>query len=287
MRWSGVSLLMLMMLGVAHADRIDSQRQRLRSTSYKVRLSAALDLSKSRDDRAVMALSVALGDRESSVRQVAVLGLGKNVGSQTAASVRKRVVAALGRVASRDTSSRVRRAAKQALAEVSKHEPTTSQRPARPGSVFLHLTEPSDPTHSLSTSVRRELMTAVSRTINKHAPTFGMASRKAELPTQSELERQRLHGFYVGAQVAQLTVQRQGSQAEVRCKVAVRVGPWNGRDGGEIIVADRSASASGSARVVGSGSKRGIVLSQRDCVVAVAEEITARQVVPFLERASR
>jgi len=234
-----------------------------------------------------MALSVALGDSDGSVREVAVLGLGKNVGPQTSASVRKRVAAALERVAGRDRSRRVRTQAKKALAAVTTLEPREQRQPARPGSVFLHLTEPSDATNALSRAVRRELMTAVSRTINKHAPSFGMATRPKDLPTQSELEKKRLHGFYVGAQVAQLSVQRQGSRAEVRCKVAVRVGPWNGRDGGELIVADRSASASGSARVVGSGSQRGIVLSQRDCVVAVAEEITARQVVPFLERASR
>lgn len=288
MRW-GCICLVWMVMGVAHADRIDQQTRRLRSKSYKVRVSAALQLSNASDDRAVFALARLLEvDKQKSVRQVAALSLGKAVRRSSSDAARSRAMRALTRAQKKDRSSRVRRAARKALGQLARSASVAApRRRARSGSVFLHVGKPADRTRRLTSGDRGDLLRAVSRTISRHAPNYGMATRKNELPTKAELEKRRVHGFFVGAQVATLSVRRRGSKAEVRCKVAVRVGPWMGKDGGERIVANKTASASGSARVVGSGSKRGIRMSQRDCVVAVAEEITARQVVPFLKRASR
>jgi len=39
--------------------------------------------------------------------------------------------------------------------------------------------------------------------------------------------------------------------------------------------------------VIGSSTPSGIASAKRDCVLAVAEQITARQVVPFLQRLAR
>ncbi len=279
---------MIIGMGSAYADRVDAQMRRLRSTSYKVRVSAVLQLSKSKSDRAVVAVAGALdSDSRRTVRSLAALSLAAMVNRRTSVQTRKRAVAVLSSAARKDSSRKVRQAARRSLERLATAEATSNTKSARHGSVFLHLGNPLDSTKLLSSRDRGELQRAVSRTFKKHAPDYGLGTNTTELPTRSELERKHMHGFYVGAQVAQLSVQRRGSRAEIRCKVAVRVGPWIGRGAGERIVARKSASASGSARVVGSGSRRGIALSRRDCVVAVAEEVTARQVVPFIRRVAR
>jgi hypothetical protein len=67
----------------------------------------------------------------------------------------------------------------------------------------------------------------------------------------------------------------------------MRVSPWTGRDGHERLIAGKAASASGNGRVVSSASQRGISSAKRDCLIAVVEQITTRQVVPFIERTAR
>ena len=90
--------------------------------------------------------------------------------------------------------------------------------------------------------------------------------------------------FIVGAAVAKLEVSRTGGRAEIRCSVSVRVAPWSGSDGNEVWQAHNSASASGNGKVVGASTPAAIDGSKRDCLLAVAEQITARQVVPFLKK---
>jgi hypothetical protein len=93
-------------------------------------------------------------------------------------------------------------------------------------------------------------------------------------------------GFYIGSAVASLNVTKTGRSAEVRCSVSMRVSPWEGTDGEERLVAGKAASASGTGKVVGASSSGGISTSKRDCVLAVIEQITTRQVVPFIQRTS-
>ena len=70
----------------------------------------------------------------------------------------------------------------------------------------------------------------------------------------------------------------------IACTVAIRIAPWGGRDGGERWEANRAASASGSAKATTSNRDRDIKSGVRDCVEAVTEDVTSRQVVPFLKR---
>ena len=115
----GVLCLMVLAIatGTAYADRIDVQTRRLlKSSSFKVRVSAALQLSKTKDDRAVYALAEALrSDRQKTVRQVAALSLGKMVTERTSPPARTTAVRSLKRAARQDSSTRVKRAARKSL----------------------------------------------------------------------------------------------------------------------------------------------------------------------------
>jgi hypothetical protein len=62
------------------------------------------------------------------------------------------------------------------------------------------------------------------------------------------------------------------------------VAPWSGTDGSETWTAQRAASASGSGKAITTSDPAGIAGGMRDCVLAVAEEVTANEVVPFLRK---
>ena len=80
---------------------------------------------------------------------------------------------------------------------------------------------------------------------------------------------------------------RAGTQTQIACTVAIRVAPWSGKDGGEKWEANKAASASGSAKATTGNRARDIQGGVRDCIEAVAEDVTARQVMPFLRRIAR
>ncbi len=69
--------------------------------------------------------------------------------------------------------------------------------------------------------------------------------------------------------------------------MAVRVAPWMGKDGGESWEANRAASASGSAKAITGSRDRDVQRGIRDCVEAVAEDVTSRQVLPFLKQVAK
>ena len=268
---------------LARADKIDdSARQVTSSGDYKVRLSAALFLAKQAGDaRAVRALSRALLlDRESTVRRVAALSLGKLVTPRLPEAARRQALAALERAAERDPDRRVKRSAAAALRGARAALARTEPPRARGGRLFLHVAMPADRSRRLPGGGAGTVQSALRGALRRHAPQFEQSSGAP--PTRAELGRRRLRGYYVGAQVASVSVSTRGNQAEVRCTISVRVSPWEGRDGGERLVAHESASATGSGKVA--TSKRDASRAALDCAVAVAEELTARQVVPFLRR---
>jgi hypothetical protein len=120
----------------AHADEIDDQVALLAGGGgYKIRLGAALSLSKSSDGRAVTALAVALErDGESTIRRVAALALGQ-LGSDVAKKARDRAQAALEKAARadkdarvRDTAAATRRPARRRCSSTSAARPTSPAR---------------------------------------------------------------------------------------------------------------------------------------------------------------
>src|SRR5690349_20259390 len=94
----------------AWADNVDELvRQLENDDSDKVRLSAALNLTKLGDPRAILALAKAIGnDSDKSVRSAAAVGLGKLVTDKTKSSIKNLAVAALRRAAESDASDFVR-----------------------------------------------------------------------------------------------------------------------------------------------------------------------------------
>jgi hypothetical protein len=282
-----VPVCLVLFAGAARADDIRRQAQQLRGASdYRVRLSAALNLARTHDPRAIAAITFALRrDGESTVRRVAALSLGKMVNDATPEDVKRRALKALQNAARSDRDQRVRAVAKRTLSQLSAiaARPAPERASARQAAVYVNVAAPSDLTRKVPRETARRMHETVQRTVRKHAPGYA-TSADAPLPTRAELTRNGTRGFYVGATISSVSVQTKGRYAEVACSVSVRVSQWTGRDGEERLVAGGAASATGNGRVLGNASGRGISDATRDCLLTVAEEVTARQVIPFLQR---
>jgi hypothetical protein len=295
MRALAVVAAWLLLCGrAAGADTIDTSVHQITDSSYKVRLAATLALSKSRDRRAVIALAGALrNDDESTIRRVAALALGKVIDARTAEDARDTALDALAEAAASDPDPAVRATAQrihQDLAALRRRrkeprpdarpEPRPDARPDRP-EVFINIEGTTDQSRVAPTDAGERLSRVVRRTLER---TGYATSWPGGLPTQTELATSHSRAFIVASTVKHIDISRVSRQTQVSCKLEIRVAPWSGTDGGEKWEANKAASVSGSAKAMTGNSDRDIASGVRDCLEAVAEDVTARHILPFLKR---
>jgi len=278
-------LLVILCASTASADSVERNIRELSSEhSYKVRLAAALALSKSKDARAVLAVSDTLShDEDPTVRRVAALALEKMIDAHTAEDAKELGLAALDNAAANDADERVRGTASaslRVLASLRKH--------AKPGAphgdgpaVFVNI----DPTTDQSRKAPNDAPDRITKVVKQNIEKTGFAtSWSGGLPTQADLASASTRAFIVAATVKKIDVSKVGHQTEIACTVAIRIAPWAGKDGGEKWEANKAASASGSAKAMTGSSDREVSSGMRDCLEAVSEDVTARQVLPFLRQ---
>jgi hypothetical protein len=295
MRALAVVAAWLLLCGrAAGADTIDTSVHQMAESSYKLRLAAALALSKSRDRRAVIALAGALRDDDNStIRRVAALALGRILDARTAEDVRETGLDALADAATSDSDPGVRATAARIQQELSwlrrrRKEPRpdtrpdtrSDTRPERP-ELFVNIEGTTDPSRVAPSDAGERLTRVVRRCLERtgYATTW-----PGGLPTQTELVTNHARAFIVASTVKHIEISRVSRQTQISCKVEIRVAPWSGIDGGEKWEANKAASASGSAKAMTGNSDRDIASGVRDCLEAVAEDVTARHILPFLKR---
>jgi len=278
-----VAVWLLLLCGrAAHADTIDTSIRQMADSSYKVRLAAALALSKSHDPRAVIALADALGkDDDSTVRRVAALALGKMIDARTADDARELGLDALADAAANDPDQKVKATAAHAQQDLSglrrkKKDPKTD----KPG-VFVNVDAATDQSKVAPSDAGERLSKIVKRGVER---TGYSTSWPGGLPTQTELTSNHARAFIIASTVKKIEISKVSRQTQILCRVEIRVAPWSGSDGGEKWEANKAASASGSAKATTGNSDREIAGGVRDCLEAVAEDVTTRQVMPFLKR---
>ena len=270
--------VLLLAMRPASADAIDVTIKELNSSNYKSRLSAALALAKSSDARAVMALiNVLQSDQDSALRRVAAIALGRGVDGLPEATVEK-VRAALT-TATKDANTKVRDSAIAALQSMPAATPVSSK--SKPPAVFVHIDRVGDDSKQASAAS----ITLVSKNVRRALEDNGFATVwPGGAPSKAELVASRAHAFIVVSTVKKIVVKKKSRQAEVTCTVAIRVSPWTGSDGNEVWEANKSASASGSAKTTTSNSTTEIAAGMQDCLDTLADDITRRQVTPFLRK---
>lgn len=293
MRALAVLTAWLLLAGAARADTIDANIHQLKDSSYKVRLAAVLALSKSHEPRAVIALADALAspqlkDDEPTIRRVAALALGKMIDARTADDARELGLEALADAATNDPDVKVRATAARAeqdLAGLRHKRPTAPDARSEPHvdkpGVFVNIDSATDQSKVAPSDTGERL----ARVVRKSIERIGYAtSWPGPLPTQTELASSHSRAFIVASTVKKIEVSKVSRLTQILCKVEIRVAPWSGVDGGEKWEANKAASASGSAKATTGNSDREIAGGVRDCLEAVAEDVTTRQILPFLHR---
>jgi hypothetical protein len=272
---------LLLCVRTAIADTIDTNVSEMQSSSYKVRLAAALALSKSHDPRAVIALAGALeNDADATVRRVSALALGKMIDARTPEDARELGLIALENAAAKDADKKVRTTASTSLKSLSGLPRKRRAQGAKPA-VFVNVDRPIDQSRKLPRDASDRIHHVVKSSVER---TGYATSWPGGLPTSAELMQSRSQAFIVASTVKRVDIRTTGGQAQIACTVAIRVAPWSGKDGGEKWEANRAASASGSAKATTSTRQRDIHRGVSDCIEAVAADVTSRQVVPFLRR---
>ena len=244
--------------------------------SYKVRVSAAVALAKTPDDRAVIALARALRkDRDKAVRRAAALALKKIVSAQTGKKAQKAALAAL-RAAGKDRDKKVRKAAEDTLDDL--EAILTTRAPA----IFVNIDRPVDKTRKAGGDAVSELAKVVRAQVTRASKAYAV-DWPGDLPTGDELERAGTRAFLVAASVSKLTMTKKGGRVEVACTIEIRVGPWAGSDGKERWSAGQTGKATGSGKAITGTSDRAMAIGVVDCVGAVAEQLTSDKVIPFIK----
>ncbi len=275
-----VVAVLLLAIRPASADAIDATIKTLQSSNYKSRLSAALALAKSSDVRAVTALiDVLKSDQDSALRRVAAIALGRGGDGLPDATVEK-VRAALT-AATKDADTKVRDSAVAALKSMPAATPSSSK--SKLPAIFIHIDRVGDDSKQASAAS----ITLVSKNVRRAIEDNGFTTVwPGGVPTKAELVASRAHAFIVVSTVKKIVVKKKAQQAEVTCSVAIRVSPWTGRDGNEVWEANKSASASGSAKTTTANTTAEIAVGMEDCLDTLADDITRRQVTPFIRKIS-
>jgi hypothetical protein len=270
-------LLVLVRSAPVHADNVDELIRQLDSAdSDKVRLSAAVNLTKLGDPRAILALAKALGnDSDRNVRGTAALGLGKLVTDKTKPNIKNLAIAALNR-AKADESDFVQDQADKALRAIGAAGEAVQPPPMKGGSIYVNIGPMSSKTGDAAADAKfRALMVKVaSSTMGRVAG--GMATTwPGGTPTRAALEARSTQGFYVDGTLNELKAKESGSTTTVSCKINMLLASYP----------DKSIFGllSGGASVQASGRASDLAMARDDCVAAVVEDLIAKRIVPTIQ----
>jgi hypothetical protein len=248
-----VALLVLVATSTARADRIDDLARQLRSDAdYKVRLSAALNLGKLGDPRAVPALTDGLADADRSVRAVSAGALGRLIDANVPAADRDRALAGLEATATRDADSMVRGQAQKSLDSLTLR-------------VYVELGPMADTTKrggGVLAIMRQEIAASLTR----RAPTYRTRWPSGRSPSDAELRSHGTTGFFIDASITQLDQ----TGPHVACAVSMILATYPGKS--------MFGFLKGNAEIDAGGPQ-----AMSDCVVAVLDDLVGSKIVPTIQ----
>ena len=185
-----VLVALLLQAGPARADNIDSLIEQLDAGSDKLRLSAALNLAKAGDPRAIEPLIRRLkSDGEKNVRGAAAKGLGTLVTDRVKGRQRADAVKALQDAAANDASDFVRAQAERALEAIGAGGPATPPRSG--GGVYVNIGPMSSKTGSPDDDAKLRAMMGkiATKTLSKVASNMPTTWPGGGVPTANALSQ--------------------------------------------------------------------------------------------------
>jgi len=272
----------LVVVGRAAPARADNVGELIRQLgdddSEKVRQSAALNLTKLGDPRAILPLAKALGnDTDEGVRGASALGLGKLITGKTDPRIRKVAAAALTQAKDSDASNLVRGEADKALRAIGVTGGATQVQTSQGGSaIYVNIGPMAAKTGDAAVDARlKALMVKVAnQTMTRVASNMATTWPGGAAPTQAMLAAKATSGFYVDGTVNEVKVKQAGSSMMVSCKINMLLASYP----------DKSIFGllNGGASVQASGSTNDLALAREDCVSAVVEDLIAKKIVPTI-----
>ena len=254
----------------ARADQVDKLIGQLSSSSpYKVRLSAALNLTKLGDRRAIPAFIRALKDPDKTVRGVSAAGLGKLVGPATTADLRNRSLAALRTSASSDSNAFVRKQAKKSYDALKAMGTGGGGGGAiASGAIFVNIGGMSAQT-SNSGTIKTIMRSTAEKTFRSKASKMVVGGTP---PTAATIKSKNISAFHVEGTVNEIKVRGD----VVECKVSLLIATYPEKS--------MFGFLKGGAGVQDSDTER----ASEDCVAAVIDDMIAKKVIPtILARAGK
>jgi HEAT repeat protein len=261
----------------AAADNVDVLVQQLNNDdSDKVRLSAALSLTKVGDPRAILPMAKALlGDSDKNVRSACAVGLAKLVTASTSPSLKNIAVANLKKAAAEDDSEFVKAQATRSLAQLGGGGSTVTPPHPGGGSIYVNIGPMSSKTNASDDSKLRDLMKrTASRTMGKVASEMAITWPGGD-PKRGDLDRKGVAGFYVDGTLNELSAKVAGSASTVSCKISMLLASYPEKSVFGFL--------SGGASVQASAKESDIALARQDCVSAVVEDLIAKKIVPTIK----
>jgi hypothetical protein len=258
---------------LARADKVDSFiAQMTGSNDYKVRLSAALNLAKVTDKRAVPAFVKALGDSDKTVRGVAAAALGKQVTCDSKPAEREAAVDALKAAASKDGNDFVRKQAQKALDSIKalRCGGKATDDGGGPGGTCVDVGSMTA-TMQGGAPLKKLMRQTVQKTFKSKASAMLTEWPGGKAPTGAALKSRCPDAFHVDGTINEITV----TGGTVECKVSMLLATYPEKS--------MFGFLKGGAQVQGGTSATDIQYAKEDCVAAVVEDLIARKIIPTIQ----
>ncbi len=188
--------------------------------------------------------------------------------------------------ASKDKDKDVRGSAEVALAKALNGKPAgDSDKAGKNTGLLVGVSAPGKRNRNVPAKTASLLQSTVKQVIRDKAPANIQTAPGTGMPSNLQLKQKGLAGYSIVPDVSKLKMIRRGRQVLVQCEVSLRLSPWAGE--GEVWVADKTATVTGSGTVTSGNSSKAIADSSEECLVAVVSQVTLNQVVPFLSAQAR
>ena len=259
----------------AKADKVDKLiDQMTNSDDYKVRLSAALNLKKLKDARAIPAFIKALDDSDKTVRGVAASALGTLVKKSTKSTLKTQALDKLKEVAANDDNKFVRKQADKAYESIKALDDSGSTGGGGGSGIYINVSDMADDTSSGSAITKLMHKTAL-KTFKKSEASWLTEWSSGKEPDAKQLKAKNTTGYHVHGTITELTETQAGSSTLVTCKVSMLLATFPEKS--------MFGFLDGSAKVQASNSAKDIAYAKEDCVVAVVEDLIAKKIIPTIK----
>ncbi len=279
-----LALLAMVVCGsTAFADKVDDLIGQLKDSDNKVRLSAALNLGKIGDKRAIPPLIETLKDSNNTVRGVAAAALGKLVDASVPAATRDAAIDALKDMAANDTGLAQTQAAKAYAAVKDLHSTpggggnaTSSGGTGVNGKmIYVEIGPFADKTTSPDPKMLPFARGKVEAGLAKQFATQWPGGKS---PTQADITKAGVKAYYVDGTLSTLTVAVSGSNATITCRASMLLATYPSKS----VFAVVDPSHSKTELDTGSSAKE-IAEGKQLCFEALLGDIVQKQLVPAIK----